>query len=75
MTDPDASSGFTVSSWPVLRNSIVHTCDNARPHTVYGSTQIDFTEAYHRILEVRKATRVAVSIHAYVLGCVATGGE
>jgi len=63
--------GFTVTPWPVLRNSIVHTLDNVRPHTVFGSTQIDFTDAYDRILEVRRATRVAVSTHAYVLGCVA----
>ena len=67
----DSTNGFTLSPWPVLRNSIVHTCDNARPHTVYGSTQIDFTDAYERIREVRRATRVSVSIHAFVLGCVA----
>ncbi len=71
MTDQNPSGGFTVTPWPVLRNSIVHTLENARPNTVYGSTQIDFTESYERILEVRRATRTAVSIHAYVLGCVA----
>ena len=71
MSGHDPTKGFTVSPWPILRNSIIHSCDNARPHTVYGSTHIDFTRTYERITEVRRATRVAVSIHAYVLGCVA----
>jgi hypothetical protein len=63
--------GFKVSDWPVLRNSIVHVCDNARPHTVFGTTQIDVTEALDRLAEARRATRIAVSMHAYVLGCIA----
>ncbi len=71
MSGQKPTEGFTVTPWPILRNSIVHTLSNARPNTVYGSTQIDITDTYNRILEVRRATRVGVSMHSFVLGCVA----
>lgn len=71
MSRPSRETDFKITPWPVLRNSIAHVTDNARPHTIHGTIQIDVTDAYQRLLEVRRATRVAVSMHSFVLGCVA----
>ena len=62
---------YRVSEWPHLRNAVVNACANARPHALYGATEVDFSAAYERLSEVRRATRVAVSAHCYVLSCVA----
>lgn len=66
-----SGQGYNTSPWPRLRDTVVNACDNARPHTVYGASEIDFTEPHRRILELRKRTRVALSVHSYVLWCVA----
>jgi pyruvate/2-oxoglutarate dehydrogenase complex dihydrolipoamide acyltransferase (E2) component len=63
--------GFQVSPWPHLRNAVIQAANNERPHAIYAAGAIDGTAALERIAELRRATRVALSLHAYVLGCVA----
>jgi pyruvate/2-oxoglutarate dehydrogenase complex dihydrolipoamide acyltransferase (E2) component len=66
-----SKDGAKISPWPHLRNAIAHYCDNARPHAIYSATEVDFSLAHERIAQIRRETRIAVSVHAFVLGCAA----
>lgn len=71
MSKPKQPDNYKITAWPHLRNTVVHACDNQRLHPIYAASEMDFTNAHERIGELRRATRVAVSTHAYVLWCVA----
>jgi pyruvate/2-oxoglutarate dehydrogenase complex dihydrolipoamide acyltransferase (E2) component len=42
-----------------------------RPHTYYGFTQADVTDALAALERARRAVRIAVSFHAFVMYCLA----
>lgn len=42
-----------------------------RPHTAYGFTEVDVTDALLAIERLRRTSRVIVSLHAYILHCLA----
>ncbi len=42
-----------------------------RPHTCYGAAEIDVTRALEAMAQLRRQHRIAVSLHAFVLHCMA----
>ena len=68
MTDRPA---FTERPWPPIRNAVVGSLSMHRPHTAYGTAEVDVTRATAAIAAIRRRTKVPVSFHAFVLHCVA----
>ncbi len=67
----DDMEGYSVRPWPTVRNAVVTLLQQHREHTVYGSTEVDFTLAAERISSCSRKTGIALSHHAYVLHCLA----
>ena len=63
--------GCTVRPWPTVRNAVVTLLEQHREHTVYGSTEVDFTLAAERISKCTRNTGLALSHHSYILHCLA----
>jgi pyruvate/2-oxoglutarate dehydrogenase complex dihydrolipoamide acyltransferase (E2) component len=57
--------------WPLLRNAVVSVLRQHRPFTAYGFGEADVTEALAAIGRHQRALGVAVSLHAFVLYCLA----
>jgi pyruvate/2-oxoglutarate dehydrogenase complex dihydrolipoamide acyltransferase (E2) component len=62
---------YQLQPWPKLRDALVTFLEAHRPHTYYGFTEADVTEALQAIERLRRESRAAVSFHAYVLHCLA----
>lgn len=60
---------YTARPWPRLRNNLVHLLEAHRPHTCFGTVEVDATAALARIATIQDELRHAVSFHAYVLWC------
>lgn len=64
---PPATPEFQERPWPPLRNAVLGFLEQARPHTVWGTGEIDVTEVLVRLKECQRELRFAVSFHAVVL--------
>lgn len=62
---------FHVKPWPKLRNALVTFLEGHRPHTFYGMTEIDITDALRKMKRLRHEYRATISLHAYALYCLA----
>jgi len=62
---------YTEKPWPVIRNALVTLLDQSRPHAIYGLGEADITEALTAIRRIEKELRCAVSLHAFILHCMA----
>jgi pyruvate/2-oxoglutarate dehydrogenase complex dihydrolipoamide acyltransferase (E2) component len=62
---------YGVRPWPLLRDVLVTGLSAHRPHTYYGFTQVDVTDALAALERRRREVRIAVSFHAFVLYCLA----
>jgi pyruvate/2-oxoglutarate dehydrogenase complex dihydrolipoamide acyltransferase (E2) component len=62
---------FSVKPWPKLRDALLTFLESHRPHTYYGMTEADITPALRAIEGLRRDFRAAISLHAYVLYCLA----
>lgn len=67
----DSPWSFTEAPWPVLRNLTTTVLDLQRPHSCLGFGTANVTLTMERLRACRQATRRAVSLHAYVMYCVA----
>ena len=64
-------ASFQLQPWPKLRDALVTFLEAHRPHTYYGFTEADVTEALAAIERLRRQSRLALSFHSYVLSCLA----
>ena len=62
---------FHVKPWPKLRDALVTFLEGHRPHTYYGTMEVDITDALHGIKRLRREYRATISLHAYALYCLA----
>lgn len=62
---------YELRPWPKLRDALLTFLEAHRPHTYYGFTEADVTEALAAIERLRKEQRLAISFHAYLLYCLA----
>lgn len=65
------SAAHREAPWPVLRNITSSVLDFQRPHTVYGFGEVNASAALAAIERCRRQGRTAVSLHAFVLYCLA----
>jgi pyruvate/2-oxoglutarate dehydrogenase complex dihydrolipoamide acyltransferase (E2) component len=68
---PGEKPAHTEKPWPVIRNALVSLLDQSRPHTIYGLGEADVTAALAAIRGLEKELRIAVSLHALLLYCLA----
>lgn len=61
---------YSEKPWPVIRNALVTLLDQSRPHAIYGLGEADVTDSLAAIRRIQKETRVAVSLHAFILYCM-----
>ena len=61
---------YTAKPWPVIRNALVTLLDQSRAHPIYGLGEADVTEALAAIRRLQKETRIAVSLHAFIVYCM-----
>lgn len=66
-SEPD----YNLSPWPVLRNLTSSVLSFQQPHTYYGWTAVNVTETMRAIADCQRACRVPVSLHAYLIRCIA----
>ncbi len=64
-------SDYNTSPWPVLRNITSSVLNFQQPHTYYGWTAVNVTETMRAIAECQRACRIHVSLHAYLIRCIA----
>lgn len=63
--------GHVTAAWPVARNVIVDVLDHQRPHSAHGFGEVRFSRALAAIEHCRRRSRTAVSVHAFLLACLA----
>jgi pyruvate/2-oxoglutarate dehydrogenase complex dihydrolipoamide acyltransferase (E2) component len=68
MIEPPA---YRAAPWPPLRNAVVSVLRQHRPHTAYGFGEADVTRALAAISRHQRALGMAVSLHAFVIYCLA----
>jgi hypothetical protein len=62
---------YYLSPWPVLRNLTSSVLSFQQPHTYYGWTAVNVTETMRALAECQRACRIPVSLHAYLIRCIA----
>lgn len=67
MSAPD----FQERPWPQLRNLVVGYLEQTRPHTIWGTGEIDVTDTLARLRRCQRELRLAVSFHAVILYALA----
>ena len=72
MNKPAPPVGFRVVDWPQTRNPVVDMLEVARrQHNISAAWEVDFTEAWTRMNQIRRATGLAVSLNAYLVHALA----
>jgi pyruvate/2-oxoglutarate dehydrogenase complex dihydrolipoamide acyltransferase (E2) component len=71
MSDTRTTDTFREAPWPPLRNAILNALRLHRPHTVYGTGDIDVTDTLIRIRQLSREIGMAVSFHAFAISCLA----
>lgn len=67
----DSRWSYTQTPWPVLRNLTTTVLDLQRPHRCQGFGTANVTRTLERLRACQQATRRAVSLHAFLMHCVA----
>jgi hypothetical protein len=65
------SPDFHEKPWPPLRNIVLGYLEQARPHTIWGTGEIDVTEPLLRLKHCQRELRIAISFHAVILHALA----
>lgn len=66
-----SASEYTVAPWPVVRNLTKTALDFQPAHTYHGWTAVNVTETLAALARCQRATRIHVSLHAYLIRCIA----
>ena len=66
-----SNSDCSLSPWPVLRNLTSSILSFQQPHTYYGWTSVNVTETMRAMADCQRACRISVSLHAYLIRCIA----
>ena len=62
---------YSERPWPVVRNALTTLLDQSRAHAIYGFGEADVTDALAAIQRIQKMLRVAVSLQAFLMYCLA----
>jgi pyruvate/2-oxoglutarate dehydrogenase complex dihydrolipoamide acyltransferase (E2) component len=62
---------YREAPWPPIRNAVVGYLRQHRPHTNYGTIEVDITDALAAMERYRREFRTGLSLHAFVLYCMA----
>lgn len=57
--------------WPPLRNIVLGYLEQTRPHTIWGTGEVDVTDTLARLRRCQRELRLAVSFHAVILHALA----
>jgi pyruvate/2-oxoglutarate dehydrogenase complex dihydrolipoamide acyltransferase (E2) component len=66
-----ATPVYQEAPWPPLRNAVISVLRQHRPDTAYGLAEVDITRALAAIGRHQRELGIAVSLHAFVLYCLA----
>lgn len=66
-----STAEYSLSPWPTVRNLTATGLNFQSPHTYYGWTAVNVTETMRAITRCQKACRIKVSLHAYLIRCIA----
>ncbi len=66
-----ASPGTTVKPWPTIRNAIVTVLSHTRPRVISATVELDATDAIAALRRMQRELRIALSLHAFLVYCLA----
>ena len=66
-----STAEYSLSPWPAVRNLTATGLDFQPRHTYYSCTAVNVTETMRAISHCQRACRITVSLHAYLIRCIA----
>lgn len=64
------SLDYTSQPFPAMRHLVLGVLNNHRPHTNYAVASVDITESQAKRQTIQRATRQAISFHAWAMYCL-----
>jgi hypothetical protein len=66
-----STADYSLSPWPAVRNLTATGLNFQPPHIYYGWTAVNVTETLSALAHCQRACRINVSLHAYLIRCIA----